>query len=146
MSHLKNNFRLFVKKYFSITNILLVIFISLLFIPFILIFIFLLKRSWADGLSVAALLYICLSFLALVFNVAQFKTFNKLKKLFAIKKENNERLLDFEKKQMKLLNIKEVDEETKEQKIIYMQRTRFLSCFGLVYGIILLIISLPFLF
>lgn len=146
MSHLKNKFSLIVKKYFSITNILLAFFMSLLFIPFVLIFIFSLKKNWADGLSVAALLYICFSLLSLVFNISQFKSLEKLKKLFIIKKENNEKLLEFEKQQMKILNIKEVDEEKKEQKIIYLQRTRFLSCFGLIYGIILLIISLPFLF
>lgn len=146
MSHLKNKFNIFAKKYFSITNILLAFFISILFIPLVLIFIFGFKKKWADGLSVSALLYICFSLLSLVFNIAQFKTLQKLKKLFIIKKENNEKLLDFEKKQMKLLNIKELEEENNEQKIIYLQRARFLSCFGVAYGIILLIISLPFLF
>ena len=69
---------------------------SLLVIPFIFIFISL-NKSWADGMSVAALIYICLGFFIIILDISNFDTFNKLKKLFQIKKENNEKLTKYEK-------------------------------------------------
>lgn len=113
---------------------------SLLVIPFIFIFISL-NKSWADGMSVAALIYICLGFFIIILDISNFDTFNKLKKLFQIKKENNEKLTKYEKMQMKILNI---DDE--KQKISNKKISKFLSWYIIAYGIILLIISLPFIF
>ena len=113
---------------------------SLLVIPFIFIFISL-NKSWADGMSVAALIYICLGFFIIILDISNFDTFNKLKKLFQIKKENSEKLTKYEKMQMKILNI---DDE--KQKISNKKISKFLSWYIIAYGIILLIISLPFIF
>ena len=113
---------------------------SLSVIPFIFIFISL-NKSWADGMSVAALIYICLGFFIIILDISNFDTFNKLKKLFQIKKENNEKLTKYEKMQMKILNI---DDE--KQKISNKKISKFLSWYIIAYGIILLIISLPFIF
>ena len=113
---------------------------SLSVIPFIFIFISL-NKSWADGMSVAALIYICLGFFIIILDISNFDTFNKLKKLFQIKKENNEKLTKYEKIQMKILNI---DDE--KQKISNKKISKFLSWYIIAYGIILLIISLPFIF
>lgn len=113
---------------------------SLLVIPFIFIFISL-NKSWADGMSVAALIYICLGFFIIILDISNFDTFNKLKKLFQIKKENNEKLTKYEKMQMKILNIND-----EKQKISNKKISKFLSWYIIAYGIILLIISLPFIF
>ena len=113
---------------------------SLLVIPFIFIFISL-NKSWADGMSVAALIYICLGFFIIILDISNFDTFNKLKKLFQIKKENNEKLTKYEKMQMKILNIND-----EKQKISNNKISKFLSWYIIAYGIILLIISLPFIF
>lgn len=113
---------------------------SLLVIPFIFIFISL-NKSWADGMSVAALIYICLGFFIIILDISNFDTFNKLKKLFQIKKENSEKLTKYEKMQMKILNIND-----EKQKISNKKISKFLSWYIIAYGIILLIISLPFIF
>lgn len=114
--------------------------ISLFVIPFIFIFISL-KKSWFDGMSVAALIYICLGFFIIILDISNFDTFNKLKKLFQIKKENNEKLTKYEKMQMKVLNIDNEKQKVKNKKI-----NKFISWYIITYGIILLIISLPFIF
>ena len=113
---------------------------SLSVIPFIFIFISL-NKSWADGMSVAALIYICLGFFIIILDISNFDTFNKLKKLFQIKKENSEKLTKYEKMQMKILNIND-----EKQKISNKKISKFLSWYIIAYGIILLIISLPFIF
>ena len=130
-------------KKFIIKNkkcIIYALIFSLLVIPFIFIFISL-NKSWADGMSVAALIYICLGFFIIILDIFNFDTFNKLKKLFQIKKENSEKLTKYEKMQMKILNIND-----EKQKISNKKISKFLSWYIIAYGIILLIISLPFIF
>ena len=61
--------------------------------------------------------------------------------MFQIKKENNEKLTKYEKMQMKILNIND-----EKQKISNKKISKFLSWYIIAYGIILLIISLPFIF
>ena len=56
-------------------------------------------------MSVGALIYICLGFFIIILDISNFDTFNKLKRLYKIKKENNEKLTKYEKMQMKVLNI-----------------------------------------
>ena len=92
-------------------------------------------------MSVAALIYICLGFFIIILDISNFDTFNKLKKLFQIKKENNEKLTKYEKMQMKILNIND-----EKQKISNKKISKFLSWYIIAYVIILLIISLPFIF
>ncbi len=123
------------KKY-----IIYALFFSLFIIPFIFIFISL-KKSWYDGMSVGALIYICLGFFIIILDISNFDTFNKLKRLFQVKKENNEKLTKYEKMQMKVLNINDEKKKGNNKKMI-----RFLSWYIISYGIILLIISLPFIF
>lgn len=143
----KNNkfkWREFRNKYLLKKNFIFIFFSWLLVIPFVLIYVYSLRKSWYDGLSVAGLLYICFGLLGLVFNIAQFKTWYKIKSLFRVKKENKEKLTNFEKSQMKLLNIKDSDEYEKEKKEEIKNLTFITSLFGMLYGLILLIISLPF--
>ena len=101
-------------------------------------------RSY-DGMSVAALIYICVGILIIVFDIAKFQTWTKLKNLFAVKKENKEELTNFEKSQMKVLNIK-VDDETKKNNEQKKEMFRFLAIAFIVFGLVLLLVSLPFCF
>ncbi len=147
MSKNSFSFKFFKNKYLTLKNFILAFICSLFVLPFVLIFEFVLNKKWFDGMSVVAIIYICLGFLIIVFSIAEFKTWTKFKNLFAIKKENNEQFSNFEKMQMKILNIdnnvKEDDEVTKsKRKDVF----RFVAVFMIIFGIILLIVSLPFVF
>ncbi|MBR2055884.1 MAG: hypothetical protein IJ970_02465 [Mycoplasmataceae bacterium] len=134
-----------IKNYFKLKNILFCLVISLFCIPLPLIFVFSLNKKWYDGLSVSALLYILLGMLILIFDFAKFQPFKKLKTLFKIKKENSEQFTNFEKIQMKALDIS-LNNKEKNEKIINKQRIIFVSIFMIIFGIILLFVSIPFIF
>ena len=116
---------------------------SLFVIPFIFIFTSI-NRTWADGMSVAAIFYIGISILVLIFKEAKFETWKKLKNLFTIKKENNEPFTKFEKTQMSVLNIDQ--SITKKKKNTHNNGTIMIAIVMILYGIILLCVSLPFIF
>ncbi len=136
-----NKIKKITKEIINIKNIVIIFCVSLLVIPFVVIFI-VLNKGWANGLSTAALLYICCGILILILDIAHFDTLNKLKRIFAIKKENKEKLSEFEKMQMKLLKIEDDEKKKKNNKKII----KFVSWYSILYGTILLIISLPFIF
>ncbi|MBR3832294.1 MAG: hypothetical protein IKJ72_01540 [Mycoplasmataceae bacterium] len=144
MSHKKWN----IKNYFKIKNILFCLVISLFCIPLILIFVFSLNKKWYDGMSVSALLYILFGILILIFDFAKFQPFKKLKTFFKIKKENSEQFTNWEKTQMKVLDISFSNKENKEknEKLINKQTIIFVSIFMIIFGIILLFVSIPFIF
>lgn len=125
----------------NIGLILLIILVTTL--PIVFIFIFALERTWADGLSIAAVLCLCLSLLAIIFKFSQFKTFHKLKQMFQINKQNKEEFTKLEQQQMKVLNIsfKPKKYNSLDNKSFY-----FIFCITLIYGFIILLVSVPFLF
>lgn len=131
-----------IKKFFtfSITSYVLMFFAILILIIFLIIFITVLKKTWYDALSVIAIIYIGTSLLSIIFSVGEFKHFQKIKNFFVIKKENENELTTFEKKQMKILNVKFKEKNNKKN---FLLPTWIIL---LVVGIIFLIISLPFLF
>ena len=134
------------KKHFSINNLIIFMVGAVFTIPFVLIFVFVLDKKWFDGLSVAGAIYIAISLLAIIFNFAQFKHFQRIKDFFVIKKEDKQPLTKFEQEQMRILGVKydKIESENIEQKDL--TRSYFLAFVFLVYGLIILIISLPFLF
>ncbi|WP_022935360.1 hypothetical protein ACJA28_00150 [Mesomycoplasma moatsii] len=144
----KSNFKLkeLKNKYLNIPNFLTSLATTIFSIIFIVIFVYVLDKHWYDGMSTSSIIYIGLGFLLIIFDIAKFDTWNKLKKLFVVKKENNERFTKFEKTQMTILGIKDIDEEKKEKKKKMRLKIRFVSVFMIIYGIILLCISLPFVF
>lgn len=133
-----------IKKNLSLKNLLICLSYMFLTFPFLMLFIFGLKKTWYDGLSVASIFYIGISLLSIIFHFAQFKTFSKIKNLFVVKKENNEKLTKMEKQQMRILNVKY--DKLEEEKKVNDSSISFISIILLIYGLILLIISLPFLF
>lgn len=137
-----------IKKYLNWKNFIVFLIQILIVVMFVLIFIFGINKKWYDGLSVIALIYICFGFLIIVFSIAEFKTINKIKNLFSVKKENNEKLNKFEKMQMKVLGIENLkkEEQEKQNKEKAKMIFHFMSISFLILGIILLIISLPFMF
>ena len=145
MSDKQDKFRNY-KKHFSINNLIIFIVGAVFTIPFVLIFVFVLDKKWFDGLSVAGAIYIAISLLAIIFNFAQFKHFQRIKDFFVIKKEDKQPLTKFEQEQMRILGVKydKTESEKTEQKDL--TRSYFLAFVFLIYGLIILIISLPFLF
>lgn len=125
----------------NIKDVLFALPFILFTIPIILIYLFVLKRRWFDGLSIAAVFFIGISLLCIFFNKAKFNHFLKIKNFFIIKKENKEEFTKFEKQQMNLLNInfKKNFKHKKKNKSLIFHFTL------LIYGIIILIISIPFL-
>lgn len=114
-------------------------------LPMVLIFVYALNRQWYDGLSVAGALYIGLGLLSLVFNFAEFQHFKKVKNLFVIKKESNQPLTKIERRQMRILGVKYDEENPEEKKVVDKGKRYFRASLFLIYGLILLVISLPFL-
>ena len=145
MSDKQDKFRNY-KKHFSINNLIIFMVGAVFTIPFVLIFVFVLDKKWFDGLSVAGAIYIAISLLAIIFNFAQFKHFQRIKDFFVIKKEDKQPLTKFEQEQMRILGVKydKTESEKTEQKDL--TRSYFLAFVFLIYGLIILIISLPFLF
>ena len=145
MSDKQDKFRNY-KKHFSINNLIIFMVGAVFTIPFVLIFVFVLDKKWFDGLSVAGAIYIAISLLAIIFNFAQFKHFQRIKDFFVIKKEDKQPLTKFEQEQMRILGVKydKTESEKTEQKDL--ARSYFLAFVFLIYGLIILIISLPFLF
>ena len=145
MSDKQDKFRNY-KKHFSINNLIIFMVGAVFTIPFVLIFVFVLDKKWFDGLSVAGAIYIAISLLAIIFNFAQFKHFQRIKDFFVIKKEDKQPLTKFEQEQMRILGVKydKTESEKTEQKDL--TRSYFLASVFLIYGLIILIISLPFLF
>lgn len=137
-----------IKGYFKIKNFLFCLIISLFCIPLILIFVLALNKKWYDGMSVSALLYISFGMLILIFDFAKFQPFKKLKNFFKIKKDNSEKFTNFEKIQMKVLDISLSNkvQQKENEKIINRQKNIFISIFMISFGIILLFVSLPFIF
>lgn len=148
MNKLKLRIKIILAKYITLKNIIFSFMFLFFSIPFILIFVYGLSRSWFDGLSVLGLLYLSIGVLIKVLDVAQFKTFSKIKNLFLIKKENNKELTKFEKSQMRALNLfDKKQEEIEKEKLEEIKRTINYISFNLVIiGILFLIISLPFIF
>ena len=146
MSLNKSKLNLILRKYFSTRNIVSIFLIALLVVPFILIFQFGINKKWYDGMSVAAILYLCFGVLLWIIDIAQFNTWTKLKKLFSIKKENNEKLTNFELTQMKLLKTDTNEQNENNKKEKNKNSIHFISFFQIIYGLILLCISLPFIF
>ena len=134
------------KKYFNLSNLIIFVVGILFTIPFVLVFVFALNKSWYDGLSVAGAIYIGVSLLAIIFNFAQFKHFQKIKDFFVIKKEDKQPLTKFEREQMRILGVRYDQVEPKEKAQKDLKKSYFLALTFLIYGLIILIISLPFLF
>ena len=134
------------KKYFNFNNLIIFIVGAIFTIPFILIFIFVLNKKWFDGLSVAGAIYIAVSLLAIIFNFAQFKHFKRIKDFFVIKKEDKQPLTKFEQEQMRILGVRYNKTDSENIKEKDLTRSYFLALVFLIYGLIILIISLPFLF
>lgn len=136
----KNNL---IINYFNLKNLIYIFcFVSIITTSTVLIFVYALNREWFDGLSVSAILCIGISLLAIIFKFSEFKTIHKLKAIFEIKKENKEYFTKLEQKQMNILNISfKRNKEKRDKKHFYFI---FLSI--LTYGIVILLISLPFLF
>lgn len=146
MSNSLFNFKKFLKKYFNFKNIFWASFWLLFSIAFIMLYIYGINKKWYDGMSVCGMIYALLGLLMIILDIAKFDTWYKLKKLFQIKKENNEELTKFEKQQMKILNLKDDEEERKIKKEKSKITRRFVAYSMIIFGLIILIISLPFCF
>lgn len=116
-------------------------------IPLELGFVYGLNKSWYDGLSVAAAFYIGIALLVIICNFAEFQHFKRIKELFVIKRETTHQpLTKFEQEQMRLLGVN-YDKLTPDQRRPKDKGRRyFLAALFLIYGLVLLMISLPFLF
>lgn len=131
-----------IKRNCNSFTIILTLSLLLLTIPLVLVFVFVLNRTWADGLTVASIIYIGVGLLIIIFTIAQFKTITKIRGLFQIKKENKEDFTKLEKAQMQVLNISlksKKESSSRKQLFPYLMGTMFL-----IYGIIILLIGLPF--
>lgn len=131
----------FFKKFNSISIIMLMIGLFCT-IPVMIIFVFGLNKKWYDGLSVCGAFYIGISILCFIFDYGKFNHWSKIKNIFVIKTNKTNNLTEFEKKQMKILNVKydKTDDEKKKHNYYHV------FIIWLIFGITILIISLPFLF
>ncbi len=146
MSRNNLNLKLVLRKYLRISNFIFAFISSFVVSIIAIVLVLIFNKHWYDAISVIAIIYICLGILIIVFDIAQFKTWAKLKNLFAVRKDNNEPFTKFEKTQMKILRISDEETEAKYDKEKRKIMFRFIASFMFVLGIILLCISLPFIF
>ncbi len=139
---LGNNFLIDFKKKWNKNNIFVISFFIFISIPIIIGVTLGFEKLWFDVMSIISIFYISIPILVLIFTMNDKGVIRKTIDLFKfkeMKESKNKHLSAAEKEKIKFFNIKE--EKTKKPK--NKSDLIFISSILIIYGILLLVSTLP---
>ncbi len=133
----------YLKKKINKNNMLIISFFIFISIPIIIGLSLGLKREWFDVISITSIFYILLPILSMIFSLGEKGIFRKALDLFKfkeIKEMKSKSFTEAEKKQLKAFDMANEEEKKKNSD---NSNVFFISITLMIYGLILLLITIP---